>query len=576
MKHILFILFLIPIALNAQTGTDPCYSTFRNQGLGYMGDRDYGEAISQFVAALVTCKGVPTDNDLSRLIEESKSKWAKDLQASVVEAKDLYEKAKAAKELAENAKVKEVAARQLAEANEQKAYKRGVRAESFRLALLADMARQKGRKTDALLLSWMGLQMSDTVQPYVMRAFGEAVRDTFSTSFFSSPDEIVAAEYLNGAENLLIQTKAPAFFLVHLGTPVAVTQLPRQIKQVKASTQGNYVVAWGDNANALIINTNGKTEATLSGHTENIRAAVFSPDGQSVLTCSRDNTARLWDLKGTIRAVLQGHTGNVQECAFSADGTRMLTRSSDGSARVWTLDGSLLQTISDPDNFVVKAFFTAQNAVVAQLSNNKVKIWNKDASSGAALSELPLKQLQINHKGSFTAAQTGAKNLQLWKAGGIPGFLLSHSADLKGFNFTEDGQHVITWTVDHTLRLWDMEGMLLATCRGHRGQILAAQYDPARKLLLSTSADGTSKLWDLSGNMIAEWQPGTKKPAKSLFSPNGEQVLSIGDGGQSAALSPLPQVVYANADRKALLKSEPLQKVKRDYDIQFLEAIETK
>jgi hypothetical protein len=63
MKQIIFYLFL-PVLCQAQSNA--CYHDFRNQGLEYMSRKDYGEAISQFVAALVTCKDVPADNDLSQ------------------------------------------------------------------------------------------------------------------------------------------------------------------------------------------------------------------------------------------------------------------------------------------------------------------------------------------------------------------------------------------------------------------------------------------------------------------------------------------------------------------------------
>jgi len=41
----------------------------------------------------------------------------------------------------------------------------------------------------------------------------------------------------------------------------------------------------------------GECKQTLSGHTDVVFSAVFSPDGSSILTASTDNTAKLWDCR---------------------------------------------------------------------------------------------------------------------------------------------------------------------------------------------------------------------------------------------------------------------------------------
>ncbi|MCA9955173.1 MAG: PD40 domain-containing protein, partial [Anaerolineales bacterium] len=66
-----------------------------------------------------------------------------------------------------------------------------------------------------------------------------------------------------------------------------------------------------------------------------VNSAVFSPDGQRILTASSDSTARLWDADGKLLATLEGHTGTINSAVFSPDGQRILTASYDSTAKLW-------------------------------------------------------------------------------------------------------------------------------------------------------------------------------------------------------------------------------------------------
>ena len=86
----------------------------------------------------------------------------------------------------------------------------------------------------------------------------------------------------------------------------------------------------------------GQQVFTLRGHTSNVTAVAFSPDGRRIATSSFDRTVKLWETEtGQEVFTLRGHTSGVLGVAFSPDGRRLATGSIDSTARIWDT-GSVL------------------------------------------------------------------------------------------------------------------------------------------------------------------------------------------------------------------------------------------
>ncbi|NET38122.1 MAG: hypothetical protein F6K19_40005, partial [Cyanothece sp. SIO1E1] len=80
-------------------------------------------------------------------------------------------------------------------------------------------------------------------------------------------------------------------------------------------------------------------------HESWVSGAIFSADGNSILTHSYDGTAKLWDLSGQLLADLK-HEDWVSGAIFSADGNSILTHSSDGTAKLWFTPHSIFELLS--------------------------------------------------------------------------------------------------------------------------------------------------------------------------------------------------------------------------------------
>ncbi len=74
----------------------------------------------------------------------------------------------------------------------------------------------------------------------------------------------------------------------------------------------------------------------LRGHTDEVYAVAFHPDGTRLATGDADGRVWLWDLARDEEVVrLPGHEGFIWSLAFSKGGATLASGSGDGTVRLW-------------------------------------------------------------------------------------------------------------------------------------------------------------------------------------------------------------------------------------------------
>ena len=74
------------------------------------------------------------------------------------------------------------------------------------------------------------------------------------------------------------------------------------------------------------------------GHTGWVYSIAFAPDGQTIVTGSRDGTVKLWSIASgrELRTLDDDHTP-VRSLALSADGALLAVGKTDGDITLWKM-----------------------------------------------------------------------------------------------------------------------------------------------------------------------------------------------------------------------------------------------
>ena len=234
---------------------------------------------------------------------------------------------------------------------------------------------------------------------------------------------------------------------------------------------------------------------TLEGHTDQVISAVFSTDGDRVLTGSLDGTAKIWDANTGTQQVTLVHPeyAPVLSAVFSADGARVLTGSHDCTAKIWDAHSGTLQiTLEGHVRLVHSAVFSADGARALTGSFDRTaKIW--DANTGK-----------------------------------LQGTLEGHEGEVTSAVFSADGARVLTGSMDCTAKIWDAStGTLQITLQGHKGPVLSAVFSADGARVLTGSVDKSAKIWDLSNDKVITFSRFLDGLNSAVFSPDGTRMLTV-------------------------------------------------
>jgi WD40 repeat protein/DNA-binding CsgD family transcriptional regulator len=157
------------------------------------------------------------------------------------------------------------------------------------------------------------------------------------------------------------------------------------IMDLTMNDDGQFAIPYGERETQIVLfdYETGERIATFDGHTDQIFALEYSPDGELLYSGARNAELYQWDIEtGEIIQEFVGHLEWVHHLDVNSDGGKLVSASADHTAIVWdTSTGETLMTLhAHTDEIIVAEFSPDDNLIMTASLDGRVILW--DAETG--------------------------------------------------------------------------------------------------------------------------------------------------------------------------------------------------
>ena len=304
----------------------------------------------------------------------------------------------------------------------------------------------------------------------------------------------------------------------------------------------------------------GEPLFNLFGHRAASPTVDWSPDGSRLVTASEDGTAKVWEVferegREQITLSAQDLSAGVANAVFSPDGTQVMTSDVKTAAtKVWDVtmggDAEWMNLPTEPDGdlfFPADVEFLPDGRRLASINEHgDIAIW--DLQTGRELRTVrvggsEISSFVVTAEGAVLAAGRRNGLATAWDVTtGEELFSTQPRSNLFDVEWSQDGEHLVTATLQGSIRILDDSGEVLRQLN-EKGKIAlySARFSPDGRLVVTVvrpwrggSQDFRQTIWDWeNGRVVGSIEPGDGRndTYRAVFDPTGSLVATNGANG---------------------------------------------
>ncbi|WP_202220064.1 WD40 repeat domain-containing protein [Okeania sp. KiyG1] len=285
-----------------------------------------------------------------------------------------------------------------------------------------------------------------------------------------------------------------------------------------------------------------KTIETMEKNYGKTNDVEFSSDGEIIAIANDDKTIRLWNSEdGQEIKTLRGHKHPVKNIIFSPGGNFFASMDNDGEYAkkeetiiFWDIEGNRLKNIEGN-----QLSFLDYNNTISSVSYNPkcgtLIFWQRDGKKLETPEEYEFCEefasfLDYTSDGQIIAWSKREYPLRLWNINGeLIKTFKGHNARVSSVSFSPDGTKIVSGSYDKTIKIWNSKNGEEINTIEENDEVNTVTFSPDGRTILSGSDDKTLKLWSLDGTLIDTFKGHTSTLWKATFSPDGKMIASVGN-----------------------------------------------